>query len=237
MDTTVATALLEEAMKSPQVVDDLWEAYHGTPADRHGLAACLRLDRRLGGTGTPASPIAVELSYNGRLYLDYLNKPEQYSSTLKTRADQQFPPFGHFPQWTVLAGFRSDGWFLKWLHGMITPNVHTRYRLGGTSAALIIIQKPSSTRLAYPWQQAISTNSFLMVWQPGAMNPRFRRISSHYVQIGTTKAYEVSYSDYRLEYAKVALLIEPDVECMIEFQSLSLALEKHLFDGFLSTLR
>lgn len=237
MDTTIATALLEEAMKSPQVVDDLWEASHGTPADPHGLAACLRLDSRLGGSGSPTSHVAVELSHNGRLYLDYLKRAEQYPSGLKARADQQFPPFGHFPQSTVPAGFRSDGWFFKWLHGMTTPNVHTRYRLGGTSAALIIIQKPSSTRLAYPWQQAISANSFLMVWQPGAMNPRFPRISSHYVQIGTTQAYEVSYSDHRLEYAKAALLIEPGVECMIEFQSLSLAREKHLFDGFLSRLR
>ena len=37
MDDKLAASLLEKAMLSPDVVDDLWYAKHGTPEDRHGL--------------------------------------------------------------------------------------------------------------------------------------------------------------------------------------------------------
>ena len=88
----------------------------------------------------------------------------------------------------------------------------------------------------YPWQQAVSANHALAVWNPATMTPMFPRISTSYVRAGLTKAYQVCFRNRQLECAKVPILIKPGVEQVFEFQTLSLGEEKQLFDRFISEL-
>ncbi len=236
MDKTLADLLLAQVMNEPGVVDDLWQCKNGTPTDRHGVEACLRIDKQLGGQGVPASEIAVELSHNAGLYIDFLLDPARYPEQFRKKAEAMFPPLGHMPRWSTPPGFKNDAGMQKWPNRMTSNSRDTRLRLGGASAALIIVEEPSETRLRFPWQQALFAHRHLTIWDPPEMRPRFPRISSHYIRIATTQAYEVCYSDHRLQYAKVPLLIEPGLECMIEFQSLSLEIEKPYFEAFLQSI-
>lgn len=237
MDDKLAALLLEKVMQTPDVVDDLWQAKHGTPEDRHSTAACLRLDKLLGGTGKPDSKFAIELSYNAGTYLDFIMSPNLYPDNLRKKANNHFPPLGHKPTWQMPEGFHQDKGLLAWIAKLINKQVDTKLRRGGMSVTLIIVQKPSQTRLLYPWQQAISANHALTVWHPATMQPMFPRISSSYLAVGQTKAYQVCYHKGQMQCAKVPILIERGLEQVFEYQTLSLAEEKEVFDSFISGLR
>lgn len=232
MNMEIATALLENAMQTPLVVDDLWQIANGTPTDRHGETACLRLDKQLGGEGTPTSDIAIELSFHAQSYINFLMETENYPINLKKKAYSEFPPFGHDPQWAIPNGFYQDGWFMRQVEKLTNPQVSTKLRRRG-SLELITIDKPSVTNFTYPWQQAISAHFALTLWDPQTQKPIYPRISSCYVPVGNTKAYEVCYRYGLFEVVKTGLLIGSGVECMFQFQSNSLKQEKYIFDEFI----
>lgn len=236
MNEQIAVLLLEKAMDSPTTVDDLWQAAHGAPQDRHGLAACCRLDKACGGSGSPDSEIAIELSHEASRYLEFLLQPDAYPGRLRVRAATDFPPFGKSIAWEVPQGFRRDRGLLAWIDGCANKRVQAKLRPVGASPSLIVIQKPTATPLAYPWQQAVSAHQVLTVWDPTTMMPAFPRISSSYIRVGRTKSYQVCFRHGSLEYAKVPVPIEEGVEQVFEFQTPSLAAEGQLWDRFTSSL-
>lgn len=233
MDNQLAASLLDRAMDAPGIVDDLWQAKHGTPEDRDGLGACLRLDRLLGGSGKPDSTVAVELSYNAGGYLEFLMDPGAYPKGLKARAEAEFPPFGKQIEWETPKGFRRDKGLLALIDKLINKQVQAKLRPDGLSLTLIVIRKPTPTQFVYPWQQAVNANYALSAWNPATMERMFPRISSSYVRAGRTKVYQVCFRHGTLECAKVPVLIQPGIEQLFEFQTLSLSKEKSLFDDFI----
>ncbi|MGA2914981.1 MAG: hypothetical protein ABSE89_03050 [Sedimentisphaerales bacterium] len=235
MDNAIDSKILEKVMESPLVVDDLWQAKHGTPQDPHGLNACLRLDKLLGGTGKPDSDIAIELSYNAGNYIDFLMTPDEYPEHLKMKADREFQPFGKEPEWIIPQGFHKDGWFWASFDKLVNKQIQAKLR-SRFSMALIAIDKPARTRYIYPWQQAVSANHTLAVWNPSTLEPIFMRISSCYIKIRHTKAYQVHYSQQGRECIKVPILIKPGFEQMFTFQTILSGEEKTVFDAFISNL-
>lgn len=99
---------------------------------------------------------------------------------------------------------------------------------------MIKIERPSPTGFRYPWQQAMSAHTGLF----GA-GSRFEKISSAYVSVGHTKAFEVCYRerDGGLEVVKVPVLLQPGTERMFEFSAPSLREGKESFDELLRALR
>jgi len=234
MDHILAASLLNKAMESPKIVDELLLIKHGTPQGRDSFEACLRLDKMLGGNGRPNSPTAIELSNNAALHLASLMDPLSYPEQLRRRADMIFPPFGRLPKWSIPKGFQKDSKILTFLENAFTKmQIQAKLRRPGLVDTLIVIYKPAKTKLLYPWQQAINTDRTLTTWNFQAIT----RISSRYVQIGNTKAYEVCFRTEKLECARVTLLIEERLQQMFEFQALLLEEKKQVFDDFLSDLR
>jgi len=250
------TELLSLAMRSPDLISDLLTIILTDDAQmvdpRAGVEnslACRRLEARLAGqefnpnaldaqrardlvAGSRDSDTFLNLHYNAKRYLAFLMRVEQYPQELRARADAEFPPLGHDPQWTVPTSFRLERGVLGWIHSATSPNVESRLRRGTFSRTVIMIARPSSTEFRYPWQQAISAYRALF----GA-GSRFSGISARYVSIGKTKVFEVCYRDGPLNIIKLPVLLKPGVERMFEFHTPSLQEEKHSFDEFVAALR
>ncbi len=236
MDEQLGIELLLRAMKSPDVVDALWQAEHGTPTDPHGLNACLRLDKLLGGSGKPDSQFAIELSHNAGQYIEFLMIPDQYPSELRARANSQYPPFGRHPEWSLPTGFRRVRG-LSWLiQSVMNRQDEAILRRRSSSVTRITIRKPRETNVLYPWQNALGAIHAFRVWDPSTKEPAFGRVSSAYVRAGHTFAYQVCYRHKRMDRSIAVVLIRPGLEQVFAFQTESLAKEKQAFDGFLASL-
>lgn len=236
MDKQLGAELLVHAMESPDVVDALWQAKHGTPKDPHGLDACLRLDKLLGGSGKPDSHYAIELSHNAGQYIEFLMIPDQYPRELRARANSQYPPFGRHPEWSLPTGFRRDQG-LSWLiHRVMNRQDEAILRRRFSSVTRITISKPRETDVIYPWQNALGAIYAFRVWDPSTKEPASGRVSSAYVRAGHTFAYQVCYRHKRMDRSVAAVLIRPGLEQVFAFQTESLAKEKQTFDGFLASL-
>ncbi len=252
------TELLSLALKSPDFINDLVmivltdDAQNVDPrAGALNSQACRRLEARLGGSrelqeildglgsDTPTmgpfrekeSDTFYMLHYNAKSYLSSLMSMEKYPPELRARAEAEFPPFGHDPQWEVPKSFRPERGLLGWLHSASGSDVEARLRRG-PRGSLIIINRPSSTQFLYPWQQAISAYRALL----GA-GPRFSDISARYVPVGKTKMCEVCYREGSRGVIKLPVLLKPGLERMFEFQTRSLQEEKPFFDEFVRALR
>lgn len=227
--------LLNSAMEGPKVIDLLWETKHGNPNDPHGLNACLRLDKMLGGSGTPASDYAVEFSHNAGVYLELLLATDKYPAHLKKKADRAFPPFGSIPKWECPHGFRVDWSLLKHIFG--DKRVEVKFRSSSDSHTIIVVRKKAPMRWLYPWQQAISAHFALTKWHPATMQPMFPRVSSKYWMTGKNKVYLVVFQTGSLYYANAPLLITSKEEILFEMQTLDWDRDGNLFTDFLKGLR
>lgn len=252
------TELLSLALKSPDFAGDLVTIVLTDDTQvvdpRAGALnsrACRRLEARLGGSRDlqdildglgPDSPAMgpfeekesgtfYELHYNAKSYLSSLMRVEKYPPDLRARAEAEFPPLGHDSRWEAPKSFRPERGLRGWLRQSAGSDVEARLRHSPTGS-VIIINRPSSTELLYPWQQAISAFRALL----GA-GPRFSDISARYVPVGKTKMCEVSYRDGSRSIVKLPVLLEPGLERMFEFQTPSLPEEKPFFDEFVSSLR
>lgn len=146
------TDLLNLAMRSPAVIDDLLtiirtddEQMVDPRAGVENTLACRRIEARLAGqefdptaldpqsamdlaVGGRDSDVFLDLHYNAKRYIDFLVRPDQYPAELRATAEAEFRPFGHDPQWIVPSGFRQEGGILRWVHAAIAPNVEVRFR-------------------------------------------------------------------------------------------------------------
>ena len=99
------------------------------------------------------------------------------------------------------------------------------------------MEKPSHTRLAYPWQQAVQANASLRVWDQRGLQPLYPWMSSRYVSVGSTRAYLMFYRQVPLAVGKMPLLIAPGTESMFQFSTLCLDTDFPDFDGFIAGIR
>jgi len=248
MDEHLARRVLLAAAKTPAVVDDLYIALE-VNTNPYGIRALDRLQQRLAEDSPLAGDDARELVNNTKLYFRFLEKPTNYPADIRQDLLVRFPPARLNSRWTAPPGFAIESGFFARMRQR-RRNLLLAMTTAGAKWPRIEVSNPARQAVTFPWVHVFPINDFL----------RFhgmRRLSSAYVAVGGSTAYEICYkpSDHpghfgqrgptdlyreavkdNLEYAMVLVVTDHDEGYQITFTARSLQSDKARFDEFITTL-